>query len=45
MTGRTTWSDVRGQRVTTPERLAAAREALENQIAGYRLSSCARPGA
>ena len=32
-----TWSNVREQRNTTPRRRAAAREALENQIAGYRL--------
>jgi DNA-binding XRE family transcriptional regulator len=38
MTGHTTWSDVREQRVTTPQRRAAAREALENQIAAYRLA-------
>ena len=37
MTGHTTWSDVHEQRDTTPQRRTAAREALENQIAGYRL--------
>ena len=40
MTGHTTWSDVRDQRDTTPQRRTAAREALEalkDQIAGYRL--------
>jgi len=37
MTGYTKWSDVRERRSTTPERRAAARESLENQIAAYRL--------
>lgn len=37
MTQRTTWSDVRTRRATTEERRTAARESLENQIAGYRL--------
>ena len=37
MTGHTTWSDLREQRDTTPLRRSAAREALENQIAAYRL--------
>ncbi len=37
MNGYTKWSDVRERRSTTPERRAAARESLENQIAAYRL--------
>jgi DNA-binding XRE family transcriptional regulator len=37
MTGRTSWSDLRERRATTPERRTAARESLENEIAAYRL--------
>jgi len=37
MTRHTTWSDLREKRVTTPQRRAAARESLENEIAAYRL--------
>jgi predicted XRE-type DNA-binding protein len=37
VTGHTRLSDLREQRDTTPQLRAAAREALENQIAAYRL--------